>query len=764
MTIFSFFEFEHTAYKTLRFPRSVPEEERGHQDNFTQVFRSFLKISLPNIQASMASYPVKITFGTDTRRFSLKEPVTFARLDQLTRQLLLLSGDANVTVRYIDDEGEYVSISSDEELVEAFLVAKAMPTKVLKLAVLADGFQGARSVAPSASRASSLCSDFSYMSDAFAAPQVAAQPAALETVPVVAVPDPVAVSAESIEPATKSVAVAESPKSQAPPLPKQPEAEVVVESVKPALAASTSSTDAPASAVHVHAGVMPTLLQPESDSESDDDEQDESAEEKLEAAAHADVVHVNITCDGCQQSPLRGIRYKCYECCDFDLCHSCHLNHPHAFQHYFVVLKTPSAPGATLPTAAAAAAATPALVVHTGVTCDGCRVSPIVGTRFKCTECVNFDLCETCEQKQQHDVAHPLLKMRRPAAATGAGAHSMASMFEQMARAFHGHMPPGGAPPAYHGHAAHGPGSFGPHGPHGPHGHGPHHRGPFGHHPQRHPADSWWRRDHAEATPAPPTQSVPSSEAEHEPHHGPFWHGGRGGWHGRGGRGGIVGVMRDAWRTAMAAKSTAADPVQVSVREPSPCGASGRVDINVERCAAKMMRRQAKDEKKLQQLMAKAEKKSAHQSDSSAATAAAPAAASAAASAASSTPAASAPAYACSSFDQTPIDQCVASVLSQIASEVAGAAAADDNLKQYVSPILAMFPNHCTGSTGSNSAAAAAAAVPTAPSSCSSQAPSDYTQQAFDLQAMGFTDVPRNLFVLEASKGNLAAAIEMLLK
>ena len=45
------------------------------------------------------------------------------------------------------------------------------------------------------------------------------------------------------------------------------------------------------------------------------------------------VVHEYITCDGCQMSPLCGIRYKCTMCHDFDLCANCEetLNHPHPF-------------------------------------------------------------------------------------------------------------------------------------------------------------------------------------------------------------------------------------------------------------------------------------------------------------------------------------------------------------------------------------------------------------------------------------------------
>jgi len=53
-------------------------------------------------------------------------------------------------------------------------------------------------------------------------------------------------------------------------------------------------------------------------------------------------------------------------------------------------------------------------VIHSGVTCDGCKVSPIVGNRYKCTICSNFDYCETCEEKNSELHKHPFLKIRNP--------------------------------------------------------------------------------------------------------------------------------------------------------------------------------------------------------------------------------------------------------------------------------------------------------------------------------------------------------------
>jgi len=48
--------------------------------------------------------------------------------------------------------------------------------------------------------------------------------------------------------------------------------------------------------------------------------------------------------------------------------------------------------------------------VHTYITCDGCEVKPIVGLRYKCTVCADFDYCEKCEATKEH--AHNFIKMK----------------------------------------------------------------------------------------------------------------------------------------------------------------------------------------------------------------------------------------------------------------------------------------------------------------------------------------------------------------
>ena len=44
--------------------------------------------------------------------------------------------------------------------------------------------------------------------------------------------------------------------------------------------------------------------------------------------------------------------------------------------------------------------------------CDGCGVTPIMGIRYKCSVCKNFDFCEMCEERVPHE--HPFIKITKP--------------------------------------------------------------------------------------------------------------------------------------------------------------------------------------------------------------------------------------------------------------------------------------------------------------------------------------------------------------
>ncbi|MCJ1257410.1 hypothetical protein MMC24_005235 [Lignoscripta atroalba] len=53
--------------------------------------------------------------------------------------------------------------------------------------------------------------------------------------------------------------------------------------------------------------------------------------------------------------------------------------------------------------------------VHRGVTCNSCNTMPIRGVRYRCANCMDFDLCEQCEALQIHPKTHLFYKVRIPA-------------------------------------------------------------------------------------------------------------------------------------------------------------------------------------------------------------------------------------------------------------------------------------------------------------------------------------------------------------
>jgi len=43
--------------------------------------------------------------------------------------------------------------------------------------------------------------------------------------------------------------------------------------------------------------------------------------------------------------------------------------------------------------------------------CDGCKMNPLIGQRYYCSTCGNYDLCSACEKKGHE---HPLTLVPQP--------------------------------------------------------------------------------------------------------------------------------------------------------------------------------------------------------------------------------------------------------------------------------------------------------------------------------------------------------------
>lgn len=51
--------------------------------------------------------------------------------------------------------------------------------------------------------------------------------------------------------------------------------------------------------------------------------------------------------------------------------------------------------------------------LHSGFICDHCGKIP-VGTRFRCSECYDYDLCENCKALNVHDSSHHFFEIKKP--------------------------------------------------------------------------------------------------------------------------------------------------------------------------------------------------------------------------------------------------------------------------------------------------------------------------------------------------------------
>ncbi|KAF4692088.1 hypothetical protein FOZ60_014242, partial [Perkinsus olseni] len=88
-------------------------------------------------------------------------------------------------------------------------------------------------------------------------------------------------------------------------------------------------------------------------------------------------------------------------------------------------------------------------LVHYGSTCDGCGVSPIVGRRYKCNYCAEYELCSRCFKEpanKQHRLEHLFTLIARPAKLwTVHTKNQKGTLYSEMKCEMCGVLPPGGA-------------------------------------------------------------------------------------------------------------------------------------------------------------------------------------------------------------------------------------------------------------------------------------------------------------------------------
>lgn len=317
---------------------------------------------------------LKISFNEDIRRVTL-EHVSFLDLTRMIKCMFGLNKD--IAMRYKDDEGDMVTVTSDMELSEAVTSSKTL----LRI------FVTEKEVAPSADKGKSPAAPASASSN---------------TTSSSTVNDFI----QYLNPETLLATVTVTP-------------DTIGDVLQ--LLQKLGVTPAVDKATELAANIplLQQLLPNNSNSNSDTSAKKQRTDDTTPSASSSDtekVQHVGVTCDGCGQSPIEGTRYKCGRCWNYDLCSTCESAGVHDVTHPRIKLAKAGENlnmfGRRFRHHHGGAQ------VHHGVICDGCNQAPIVGQRYKCTTCADYDLCAACNTRAGvHDSTHKLeeVPMRRGA-------------------------------------------------------------------------------------------------------------------------------------------------------------------------------------------------------------------------------------------------------------------------------------------------------------------------------------------------------------
>lgn len=112
---------------------------------------------------------------------------------------------------------------------------------------------------------------------------------------------------------------------------------------------SSRNADAVDNAVETESIVCPTELSWSDDLSEDNgfDTDGQTLQRTLyhiaeDRARQEGVIHRGITCNGCDTKPIRGVRWRCANCADFDLCSDCEATNSHIKTHVFYKIKVPA--------------------------------------------------------------------------------------------------------------------------------------------------------------------------------------------------------------------------------------------------------------------------------------------------------------------------------------------------------------------------------------------------------------------------------------
>ena len=118
----------------------------------------------------------------------------------------------------------------------------------------------------------------------------------------------------------------------------------------------------------------------------------------------------NQQCLNCSET-IEGTAYFCINCQNSNyFCSKCiSSNIDHSLDHILMKIHSPvdNSPPTSVPICEPLGG-----VIHFGETCSKCGQTPIKGTRYKCSNCIDYSLCSECEKKNDHQSNHIFLMIR----------------------------------------------------------------------------------------------------------------------------------------------------------------------------------------------------------------------------------------------------------------------------------------------------------------------------------------------------------------
>ncbi|KAK8761283.1 hypothetical protein V5799_027451 [Amblyomma americanum] len=129
-----------------------------------------------------------------------------------------------------------------------------------------------------------------------------------------------------------------------------------------------------------------------------------------------------IACHSCDARSIHGALWECEDCSSYKLCTTCYLNGVHDHDHMFARLDAPRKRYQVAPRASSVMyggslsgheRTVNERAVH-NITCKSCSHRGIVGTRWKCAVCIDYDLCSKCFRDHVHDLDHVFLRFNEP--------------------------------------------------------------------------------------------------------------------------------------------------------------------------------------------------------------------------------------------------------------------------------------------------------------------------------------------------------------